>query len=310
MRIVVFGYGAVGRDLTARLAARGETVVVAQRSRPAQLPQGAVFAPGDVTDRAAVAEIARGADSLVCAVGFPYRAAVWESAWPAAMTALLAGAAQAGARFVFADNLYMHGPRTQPLREDDPLTDYGRKPRLRADITRAWKAAHNAGDVRAVAVRAPDFYGPRVETSVISQYGVARLLAGKPALIPYACDFPHDYAYVPDVARALVELIDAPDDACGQAWNVPSAPTRTLREILTLAAQIAGVPLRIQAIPGWAQRLVGLFEPNMRELVEMRFQTDRPYLVDHSKFSSRFGWEATSFEDGLAATITSYRAAA
>ncbi len=39
--------------------------------------------------------------------------------------------------------------------------------------------------VRATAVRASYFYGPDVVTSVLSIFGVARLLAGKPAFAPY-----------------------------------------------------------------------------------------------------------------------------
>ena len=100
----------------------------------------------------------------------------------------------------------------------------------------------------------------------------------------------------------------APDDAYGQAWNVPNAPTRTLRNLLALAAEIAGVPLRVRVVPSWAQPMLGLVAPPVRELVEMRFQTDRPYLVDASKFISRFGWSATPFEQGLAETIAFYRA--
>jgi hypothetical protein len=39
----------------------------------------------------------------------------------------------------------------------------------------------------------------------------------------------------------------------------------------------------------------------------MRFQTDRPYLVDATKFSQRFWADATPFETGLDATIAFYK---
>lgn len=225
------------------------------------------------------------------------------------MSNLLDGCAASGARFVFADNLYMYGPQTRPLTEETPLTNYGRKPRIRAEITRLWRAAHDAGRVRAVAVRASDFYGPDVPTSVISVFGVSRLLAGRPALMPYSPDHPHDFTYVPDFARALVTLIDAPDDAYGQAWHVPNAPTRTLREVLTMAAERIGIPTRISVMPHALTTLAGLFRKDIGELAEMRFQWDRPYLVDASKFATRFWRDSTSFEDGLDATIVFYRGA-
>jgi dTDP-D-glucose 4,6-dehydratase len=53
--------------------------------------------------------------------------------------------------------------------------------------------------------------------------------------------------------------------------------------------------------------ILGIAVPELRELIEMRFQTDRPYSVDAGKFQARFGQEATSFEEGLAATVRFYR---
>jgi nucleoside-diphosphate-sugar epimerase len=232
---------------------------------------------------------------------------MYERVWPIVMRNLLDACARSGARFVFADSLYMYGPQTRPLTEGMPLTDYGRKPRVRAAITRLWQQAHASGRVSAVAVRASDFYGPDVSTSVVSSLGVARLLAGKPAFAPYPADQPHDFTYVPDFARALVTLIDAPGDAYGQAWHVPNAPTHSLRELYTLAAELIGVRPRVIALPRMLIPLLGLFRPDVRELAEMRFQWDRPYLVDATKFSRRFWCDVTSFENGLQATAQAYR---
>jgi nucleoside-diphosphate-sugar epimerase len=307
-RIAIVGFGAVGRETTSLLAARGETVRIVQRRAPNKVPDGAVFHAADVEDGAAILRACAEVDAVVCCVGLPYECAVWARAWPRAMSNLLDGCAASGARFVFADNLYMYGPQTRPLTEDKPLTTYGCKPRIRAEITDLWRKAHDAGRVRAVAVRAADFYGPDVATSVISAYGVARLVAGKSALVPFPADHPHDFTYVPDFAHALVSLIDAPDDAYGQAWHVPNAPTRTLREVLTLAAERIGVPARISVLPPALAAVLALFRKEMAEIREMKFQWDRPYLVDHSKFAARFWRDATSFEGGLDATIAFYRA--
>ena len=112
---------------------------------------------------------------------------------------------------------------------------------------------------------------------------------------------------MPDFARAVATLVDAPDEAYGQAWHVPNAPTRTLRQLLTLAAELIGVAPRISVLPDWLARIVGLFNPPVRELAEMRFQWDRPYLVDASKFAARFWSDPTPFETGLKATIEYYR---
>jgi nucleoside-diphosphate-sugar epimerase len=307
-RISIIGYGAVGRDTAALLVARGDAVRIAQRSKPPKLPDGCTFLATDSTDREATIKACADVDTVVCSLGLPYNATAWKRMWPVVMANLLDGCAASGARFVFCDNLYMYGPQTEPLTEDMPLTSYGRKPATRAEITRMWLTAQQESRVRTAAVRAPDFYGPDVPLSVLSSFGVANLLNGKAALMPYPIDQPHDFNYVPDFARALVSLIDAPDDAYGQAWHVPCArPTRTLREALTIAADLIGVPARITVLPQFLAPLIGLFTKEVAELSEMRFQWDRPYIVDATKFSTRFWNDPTPLETGLRETIAYYR---
>ena len=52
-----------------------------------------------------------------------------------------------------------------------------------------------------------------------------------------------------------------------------------------------------------------MFSPFLRELIEMRFQWDRPYRVDSSKFASSFWSDATPFETGVRETALAFHAA-
>jgi nucleoside-diphosphate-sugar epimerase len=124
--------------------------------------------------------------------------------------------------------------------------------------------------------------------------------------VPYPAVFPHDVTYVPDFARALVTLLDAPAEDYGQAWHVPNAPTQTFRSLIEKAAGLIGVEPQMRVIPEILLQVGGLFDRQAYELIEMRFQADRPYIVNAQKFSNRFWADATSFHDGLLATIASY----
>ncbi|MDR3376414.1 MAG: NAD-dependent epimerase/dehydratase family protein [Ancalomicrobiaceae bacterium] len=304
--IVVFGYGACGQATTERLVAAGRSVRVAQRRKPASLPAGVSFEAADVLDRDAVLRVAAGASQIVIALGFTYSGKLWRDVWPRAMANILAAAEATGARVVFVDGLYMYGPQTAPLTEDMPLTNVQVKPAVRAEVTRMWMAASDR--VRFASLRVPDFYGPGL--GALSHFGdtaFGALAKGKSALMLAKPDMPHDFAYVPDVGRAVVTLLDAPDDAFGQSWHMPCAPTRTPREILALGAAALGVKPRLIALPFWLQSLMGLAIPFMRELAEMRFQWDRPYRVDAQKFARRFWSDVTPFEVGAPAMALSYR---
>ncbi len=306
--ILVFGHGPVGRATVERLAVQGRAVRVAQRSRPQDLAAGTTFQSCDVLDGAAVRRAVQGASQLVVAIGFAYRRPVWRANWPLAMRNLLDACEAAQARMIFVDNLYMYGPQTAPLREDMALTESGGKPGVRAQITRQWMQA--AGRVRVAALRAPDFYGPGTGQSHLGDLAFGELASGKSAKLIVPPDMPHDFAYVPDIARAVESLLDAPDDAYGQAWHMPCAPIRTSREILEIGARALGEKLRITALPLWAVGAMGAFSPMMREMAEMRFLWDRPYHVDAGKFARRFWSDVTPFEVGAAATAHAFRAAA
>ena len=303
----VVGYGALGREIVTQLLAAGRTVRVIQRSRPQDLPSGAEFVSADIMDKAAITAATAGAEAIVFALGLPYFADLWEKGWPLAMQNILAACEANGSRLVFADNLYLYGPQDGPLSEDLPAVDYGRKPKARAEVTRLWQAAHAAGRVQAVAVRSPDFYGPGVVQSVLGEASIAALAQGKRAVLLGNADLPHDVAHVSDYARAVITLLDAPADAYGQAWHVPTAPTLTLRQHLQVAADALGVPLQLTVLPGWAARPLGLFVPFIREAVEMQFLFDRPYLVDATKFSRRYWSDVVPFETGLAVTALAFR---
>jgi nucleoside-diphosphate-sugar epimerase len=304
-KIVMLGYGPVAQAATQSLIRQGRSVVVAQRSKPATLPEGASFQACDVLDAGAVRQIAAEASEVVMTVGFPYLGRVWKDVWPRAMSNLIEACAASRARLVFADNLYMYGPQTSPLREDMPVTSYGVKPAVRAEVTRIWKQASEAGRARVAALRAPDFYGPDVALSHLGDVAFGALARGKTATLLIPPDTPHAFAYVPDIGRGIATLVSAPDDAFGQAWHIPCAPLRTPREILALGATALGRPLRIRSLPLWMLPVAGIVSPFFREVAEMRFTFDRHYDVDSRKFAGRFWKDATPFEAGAATTAQS-----
>jgi nucleoside-diphosphate-sugar epimerase len=308
--VLVIGYGPVGAAATALLTARGTAVKIAQRKRPLDLPAGVAFSLCDATDRASLRAAAEGASQIVLSIGLTYSGKIWRELWPKIMGNIVEIAAATGARVVFADNLYMYGPQRAPLTEDMPLSGYGAKPAARSAVTRIWQEASATGRIKFAALRAPDFYGPGVTLSVLGDTGLAALARGKPAMWIGDADISHDIAYVPDVARAIVTLLDAPDDAFGQAWHVPCAPTRTPRELLTMGSAALGVPRRVRNLPLWALGALGVFTPVLREFSEMSFCWDRPYQVDSSKFARRFWSDVTPFEVGIPATALSFRARA
>jgi nucleoside-diphosphate-sugar epimerase len=308
--ITVFGYGPTGEATVEKLRARGQAVRVVQRKRPANLPAGVEFVACDVLKIEEVQRAMAGAAQAVVTIGFEYRGDVWQVVWPKAMRNLLDAAEAANVRVVHIDNMYMYGPQDVAVHEDMALTSQGRKPAVRSEITRMWREAARAGRVRWAALRAPDFYGPGVKLSHMGETGLMKVAAGETAQLLMSPDLPHAFAYVPDIGRAAVSLLDAGDDAFGQVWHVPCAQAMTPRAMLQMGADAVGGKLKVMTLPSFMLQLIGVFVPAMREFSEMRFTWNRPYHVDATKFARRFWSDATPFEVGIPATMRSYRAEA
>jgi nucleoside-diphosphate-sugar epimerase len=120
-------------------------------------------------------------------------------------------------------------------------------------------------------------------------------------------DQPHTWSYIPDVATALARL-GADERAWGRAWHVPSAPARSVRQMVDGLCAAAGVaPVGVQAMPWTMVRAAGLFVPFMKELRETRYQWVRPFVMDSSAATATFGDRATDMPDALGDTVAWWR---
>jgi nucleoside-diphosphate-sugar epimerase len=72
------------------------------------------------------------------------------------------------------------------------------------------------------------------------------------------------------------------------------------------AAEV-GHPVAIRSVPKLALRALGLVNPMMRELAEMAYQFDEPFILHTSKYESAFGAAGTPLADAVAATVAWYR---
>jgi nucleoside-diphosphate-sugar epimerase len=54
-------------------------------------------------------------------------------------------------------------------------------------------------------------------------------------------------------------------------------------------------------------QMAGLFNPIIKESVEMAYQSEFDYEFDSSKFEKAFGYKPTSYTEGIVKTAKSYR---
>jgi nucleoside-diphosphate-sugar epimerase len=133
------------------------------------------------------------------------------------------------------------------------------------------------------------------------------LLNGKAAGLVGNIDAPHTHTYIPDFGKALVTLGER-DEADGQAWHVPNDnPRVTQREMVKMIAEAAGVEPKISSMGKTMMWIGGLFIPEAKEMVEMMYEFEKPFIVDSSKFEKTFGIKATPMREAIKETVAWYK---
>jgi nucleoside-diphosphate-sugar epimerase len=145
-----------------------------------------------------------------------------------------------------------------------------------------------------------------VLTSAAGEQVFGRALEGKSSQVAGDLSQPHTYTYVPDIGKGLV-ILGEREEALGQVWHLPSPETLTTREFVELIFEEVGKPARLQAAPKFLLRALGLFNPGIRETIEMLYEFEEPFVVDHSKFEQAFGEYATPLKEAIGETVRWYR---
>ncbi|MEU8223559.1 NAD-dependent epimerase/dehydratase family protein [Kribbella sp. NPDC048915] len=297
LRIVV-GAGPVGTATARRLAERGEQVRVITRSGSG--PDGVEQIAADATDADLLARYAAGAAAIYSCAGPPYHR--WSTDWPPLGAALVKAAEASGAVLVTTGNLYGYGAADEPMTEDLPLLPNSVKGRVRARLWNDALDAHRAGRIRTAEVRGSDYLGAGAVTTFNAMV-LPKVIRGRRASIPAELDAPHSWTYVGDVARTLIAVGDD-ESAWGRAWHVPSPEPISVRALANRAAELADAPpAKVSAMPLAALRLVGLFNPTARALIETQYQWRSPFILDSTAASVAFSIKPASIDEALTESI-------
>ena len=303
---VVFGAGQVGRELAAQLARLGLAVRAVSRNRPAELPDGVDWRAADASDLEAAAAAAEGASVIYQCLNAPYTD--WPQRFPPLQRGVLSAAERQGALLVSLENLYGYGPTAgRAMTEDLPLAATTVKGQTRAAMTQELLDAAAGGRARIAIGRASDFFGAGITTgTTLGERVFVNALAGKRADFIGNPDLPHTYSYVPDIAAGLATL-GTDERAVGGVWHLPGPETVTTRQLLHLVAKDVGHPVGVRNLPKLAVRGLGLFNPLLRELVEMSYQFDAAFVLDTTKYQLTFGNAGTPLAAAIATTVDWYR---
>ncbi|TVU63981.1 NAD-dependent epimerase/dehydratase family protein [Paenarthrobacter nitroguajacolicus] len=304
---VVIGAGPVGYTIAELLAEQGHQVRILTRSGSGPDHHLVDRMRVDASDPSQVSRAIQGAKAVFhCIHGSAYRAAAWAAELPQAEQVVMDAAAAAGAVVVFPESLYSYSEPDRIMTESSPREASGGKRGIRTALLKA-RQAHAANTVSVVA---GDFFGPRVKMAHAGERMVTPILAGKAVQVIGSTRQPHSFTYVPDLAAAMIAAAKKPE-----LWNrvlhAPTGAAVTQREIAEAHAAAAGVAApKVSAVPGWVLRMAGILSTDMRELAELLYQFERPFVMDSSESQRLLGLEPTPLPEAAAAAVAWWQDAA
>jgi len=306
-KAAIFGAaGAIGPRVAEELSRRGIPFRVVGRSRQkleaafGSLPGAEIF-DADIGEVRAAAAAARGVDTIFYCVGLPYPS---HHLHPVLMrTALDAAAAMKVERVLLVSNVYPYGvPCTARVAETHPREPEARKGQYRKQQEDLVFEAHEAGKTRGLIVRLPDFYGPGT-TQALANLIFDGALANKAANWIGPVNTPHEFVFVPDTGPVIVELA-ARDDCYGEAWNFGGPGAINTLDFITRVYRAAGLAPKYRTAGRGVLKLLGWFNPLMRELPEMLYLQETPVILDDSKLLAKLGdVHKTPYDEGIRRTI-------
>jgi len=308
--LVLGATGGIGGEVATQLRQAGWQVraLVRNVQRVSGRGDGLQWIEGDAMNAADVARAAQGVSVIVHAVNPPgYQR--WAELVLPMLDNTIAAARDNGARIVLPGTVYNFGPDALPLLSEqssqNPVT---RKGAIRVEMERRLRDASQQG-VRSLVVRAGDFFGPKAGNSWFAQ-GLVK--PGKPVRTvtqPGRAGVGHQWAYLPDVARTMVLLLQNEEQLqafenvhmAGHWDEDGSQMTESVRRVVTAGG---GKAPTVSRFPWWLVVLASPFIPVFREMKEMRYLWQQPVQMGNARLLALLSQEPhTPWDDAVKATL-------
>ncbi len=242
---------------------------------------------GDALDQSAVTAATRGFDVIVNALNVPYGS--WEKLTPRLTDVVTTAARQTGCTVMLPGNVYHFGKSMPPvLSESTRAAPSSALGRLRFEMEQTYARRSAVDGFKTVVLRAGDFFGGNDGAQSggwLDSHIAVNLAQGKLAY-PGPMDQSHAWAYLPDLANAMVAL-------AARRQNLPQVFSvgfpgfdLTGAELTHALARIAGQPLKVTGIPWWFVGLCSWFSADLRGVLQMRYLWNQAHRIDGQQFKA------------------------
>jgi nucleoside-diphosphate-sugar epimerase len=305
MQTILGANGVIGKNIAKALPKYTSSIRLVSRD-PKPIGGNEELFQADLTDWKQTIHALKGSKVAYLAVGLNYSTEVWQKEWPLIMTNVINACKEHGTNLVFFDNVYCYGKQVQNMLESTPFNPCSKKGEIRANIATQLLQEISLGNINAQIARSADFYGPDSPMSFLNMLVFEHFAKKKSAQWMIADSFKHSFTYTPDAGLACAILGNS-ENAYGQTWHLPTySEVLTGREMIQLIAVAFACAPNYSILKNWMLQMAGLFNPIVRETIEMQYQMDRDYVFNSEKFCKEFTFIPTSYKRGVVDTVNTY----
>jgi nucleoside-diphosphate-sugar epimerase len=285
--IVLGANGRLGQACVSAFHHEGWTVAALARTAPHGVRLEHVdYIIADALDVDGLTRVVAGYDVIVNAVNVSY--AGWAALTPKLTDAVAIAAASTGATVIVPGNIYHYGEAmperlseaTAPL----PTTKLGK---IRQTMERDYQSRAVLEGFQALILRAGDYLDGR-RTGGWFDSQIAKNLHDGKVVYPGPLDVPHEWAYLPDFARAIVKLAGAREHL--PAFLALGFPGHNMtgRELVDGLKATIGKDLSLGSVPWPMLKLIALFSPDLKGVTQMAYLWNKPHAIDAAPFNALF----------------------
>lgn len=313
-RAMVIGItGSFGKAVAQELLARGWSLRALVRSpgeaRKAFARDAAIaWIEGDALREEDVRRASEGATLIVDGFNVAYEH--WDPLVLDSAQIVAEVAADKKLTVLFPGNVYGFGPDfSEPFDEKAPRDAPTAKGALRNAIEDRFLEASQKG-AKVIILRCGDFFGPDLhgQNSWMSQI-VEGALKGKKIVYPGPLDVPHQWAYLPDVAKSAVDLVEIGERLPAYAsFHFGGHFVHPEELIEVIRDELDDAQRGVKGFPWRALGVLRYFSPMLRELMEMRYLWEEPVRLDGRLLEQTLGRVThTPLREAIHATMEGMR---
>ncbi|NVO10431.1 MAG: NAD-dependent epimerase/dehydratase family protein [Bacteroidales bacterium] len=307
MQTILGANGIIANELAKELHSKYTNDIRLVSRDPKKINDTDELIPADLLDPCQTSIAVKGSEIVYLTAGLPYNSKIWHEQWPIVMRNVIDACKLHHAKLVFFDNVYMYGQVKGTMTEETPFNAVSIKGKVRGEITQMLLDEIKANQITAMICRAPEFYGPRNTKSGTNSTIFYNIKKGKKLQVLLNDNTLRTLIYAPDAAKATALLGNTPD-AYNQTWHLPVDTNRmTAKQFIAQCSSVKGKELKYTILKKGMIKIVGLFNPFVKEIIELLYQWEQDYIFDCSKFNTRFPeFKITTILEGIKEIINEF----